>query len=82
MMNVPIIINRMDSVSAALRPPLSAYAPNTIAPSGRMKNDTPNVPSVSRMDTESLSEGKNSFEITTAKGESNRSLRHLKIWRC
>ena len=67
MISVPIIINRMDNVSAALRPALSAYAPSTMAPSGRMKNDTPNVPSVSRMDTESLPEGKNNFEITTAK---------------
>ncbi len=67
MISVPAIISRIDSVSAALRPARSAYAPSTIAPSGRMKNDTPNVPSVSSSDTVSLPAGKNSFEIVTAK---------------
>ena len=38
-----------------------------MAPSGRMKNDTPKVPSVSSIETVSLPAGKNSFEMTTAK---------------
>lgn len=67
MIAVPTIISKIVSVSASRRPRRSAYTPITMAPSGRMKNDTPNVPSVSSNEVVSSCVGKNSFAIVTAK---------------
>jgi len=64
---VPTIISRIDSVRAAFRPFLSAYMPSTMAPTGRVMNDTPKLPTANSSDTHSSSAGKNSLPMTDAK---------------
>ena len=64
---VPMVISRIERVSARLRPLRSPYAPRKIAPTGRARNEIPNVPKVTRSDTASLAAGKNTLEMVTAK---------------
>ena len=47
---MPSVINAMTSESAALRPARSAYRPSTMPPTGRMKNATPKLAVVRRID--------------------------------
>jgi len=55
MSNVPPASIMIDRVRAGLRPTRSAYPPSTIAPIGRIKKLTANVPNVRNIEKAALS---------------------------